>query len=706
MAALAPSPAPGTSGDLVSPLANAHRPLPPLPMEIHEPHALPPSLKPKLKPKPSTSSVAAGKRRAVPSVWTPPSHALQQMLQNPRILASLLAGMSWSTFYALINTCKAFRRTFAAPDVRDVILAQFVPGYQSCLGPRGSATPGGMDLALEDLAAFYASQCVQLHHYPMHALTILGSPRYVPHIQPTDPITLKLVDLAQAHTRIVLFLQSLVHSSQVHQTASDLEDIAPWPSLNQTSGRVRELVFPKPLFVGTPKEAKPVKASTLPVNGRGHKRASTTSSVTSAYSPPPLRSATALRPSLSQKRNRLSSVFGRGPKVPLPPPSSTHPGLNYYVGPWRRTLVSRTIGLHSSAISEEELGVLPRPKFPTRRVTSLNNSMESSIGSSSSPSSSPSNSQVDYTTDASSNDPKDVPKTRDYSPSTPFARPITSSPHDLSLATSRFRAPILRVFVPCTDLDEIAITACEEQLIDSGLWSHLSAGDIVCNFGFVPAPEPENQSQLSHAGEKPEQPTHRRRWLMFNGYSLVHYIPPSPPPIANSLTLPSPFYFSHILPPYSDIRFILSLPPLAGSFSTPAGVPPRTYFDEAYPNLALSNVRSRVASPHSPLGYALVKKYMWLARIPYVGPQSGTEAGLALGEGWRGEWVLEAEGTKEGRQSLVDAVKAGPNGITPRGLWEVVRDKSGAGRLWMRLILPNIDANGPQLSKGQQARIF
>ncbi len=65
--------------------------------------------------------------------------------------------------------------------------------------------------------------------------------------------------------------------------------------------------------------------------------------------------------------------------------------------------------------------------------------------------------------------------------------------------------------------------------------------------------------------------------------------------------------------------------------------------------------------------------------------------------------MLEAEGTKEGRMSLLEAVKgksvvesgsgswdgrdAGTRMVTPRGLWEVVRDKCGAGRLWLRCVV-------------------
>ena len=63
-----------------------------------------------------------------------------------------------------------------------------------------------------------------------------------------------------------------------------------------------------------------------------------------------------------------------------------------------------------------------------------------------------------------------------------------------------------------------------------------------------------------------------------------------------------------------------------------------------------------------------------------------SEAGAALGRGWCGEWVLEAPGTREGRAALLDALAGAPvgPGLRRRGLWEVVREKSGVGRLWLR----------------------
>lgn len=525
----------------------------------------------------------------------------------------------------------------------------------------------------------------------MHALAILGSPRYQPERPPTDPHTVKLVSLVQTHTRVVLLLQSLVHSGHAFTSNFDFDDLALWPMSAPGAPvvpGVRELVFPKPLAVLESGQAHQNDHNSVPGLAGPTGRRASTGTLHRTYSSAQPRASQDFESMSTHgsklRRSRLRPVMSvfRGSKVPLPPPSAHPPALGYYVGSWRRTLVHNRSGSGSCAVSDEEDDPLPRPRFHERRSSSLYRSAESSVGSSS-PSSSRSNTHTD-STDASSVNPKEGVKPLNMFSTA--ARPSSSSPHDISMATSRFRAPILRVFVPCSQLDEVAITACEEQLMDAGLWTHLSAGDVVCNFGFVPPPEPDSVSQTSATAAQSdhERSGHRRRWLLFNGYCLVHYIPPSPPPLENSLTLPSPFYFSHILPPFTDPRFILALPPLPNNFMAARTSRGRVYSDGPYAQLALTHVRSKVSSPHSPGGYAIVKKYIWLARIPYVGPRSGTEAGEALGEGWQGEWVLEAEGTKEGRQSLLDAVQASAGGTTQRGLWEVVRDKSGGGRIWMR----------------------
>ena len=527
----------------------------------------------------------------------------------------------------------------------------------------------------------------------MHALAVVGSPRYVPEEPPTDPYTVKLVSLTQTHTRMVLLLQALVHSGFAVTSPLDPDDFAPWPSTQGAPALpgIRELVFPKPLAMFETESSHQKARADVPVPGpqRSNSRRASTGTLHRGYSiteRPRASNDFSLRNSVSRRGSRLRpvlSILNGGPKVPLPPPSENPPALGYHVASWRRTLVHSKSGSRSCAVSDEEDDPLPRPLFHEKRSSSLHRSTESSADSASASSS---RSNTDSATDASSISPRENSKPLNPYPS--GARPSPSSPHDIGMATSRFRAPILRVFVPCQQLDEVAITACEEQLMSADLWKHLSAGDIICNFGFVPPPEPDNVSQTATPASG--SPGHRRRWLLFNGHCLVHYIPPSPPPVETCLTLPSPFYFSHILPPFADLHFVLALPPLPSTPAAARSPRGRPHSDGPFAQLTLSNVRSRVASPHSPGGYALVKKYIWLARIPYVGPHSRTEAGDALGEGWQGEWVLEAEGTKEGRQSLLDAVKASEDGTTRRGLWEVARDKSGGGRIWMRCVSPSI----------------
>ncbi|KAH9928274.1 uncharacterized protein B0H18DRAFT_874832 [Fomitopsis serialis] len=315
---------------------------------------------------------------------------------------------------------------------------------------------------------------------------------------------------------------------------------------------------------------------------------------------------------------------------------------------------------------------------PKRRFTSTTFSSESSLLS---PPSSRSQTEPSASGDSSFSPRASSRESRPLPPPPPtVAVPRGTSPHDLYLATSRTRAPVLRTFVPCTVLDDNAVAACEEQLVDAGLWEHLSVGDVVCNFGYVP---PVTEHADGDGDGEPKQ-----EWLLFDGAGLAPYAPPAPPPLEDPLSLPSPFYYAHILPPWSNPHYVLSLPAL------PRGLRPDAHsraLSHADVQLTLTHVPARVRSPHSPQGYAVVRKFVWIARLPYVGP--GTDGGAGLGRGWQGEWMLEGEGTREGRQSLLDALSDGPDGsgLTRSGKWEVVRDKSGNGRLWMKSLIPNVD---------------
>lgn len=230
------------------------------------------------------------------------------------------------------------------------------------------------------------------------------------------------------------------------------------------------------------------------------------------------------------------------------------------------------------------------------------------------------------------------------------------------MATSRTRAPILRVFVPCDEMDEEAIAVCEEQLIDCGLWGHLSTGDIVCNIGYVP-----DNSRTTNNSDDPESD---RQWLLFNGHALVPFAPPASPPLDDPLTLPSPFYYAHILAAHTNQVYNIMLPP--------------SDFEEA-PSPTLVYSTTTVRSPHCSAGYARVKKYMWIARVTRLARTqfSNFGEGEAIGMGWKGEWVLEGDGTREGRQVLVDCIRGCE---MEKRQWEFIREKSGGGRIWIKWV--------------------
>ena len=227
------------------------------------------------------------------------------------------------------------------------------------------------------------------------------------------------------------------------------------------------------------------------------------------------------------------------------------------------------------------------------------------------------------------------------------------------MATVRSRAPVLRVFVPCFELSEHIISECEEQLLEAGLWDHLSTGDLVCNLGHVqPTPAAADEDPfLEYLSEFRERPPIPRTWLLFNGYTLAPYTPPDAPPLDEALPLPSPWYYAHILPQYANPRF---------TFHAPACY--------SIPQLDLARTSTKVASPHSPTGYALVKRWVWMATVHRYREERGLSAG------WMGEWVMEAEGTREGHEELLRCLQG--DGYPKE--WEVVREKSGEGRIWLR----------------------
>lgn len=472
----------------------------------------------------------------------------------------------------------------------------------------------------------------------MHALASLS--RSLVHPPASDPATAattaRLATLASTHSRFVLFLQSIVHSSRlplpIDFDPPQQPSRFPPPSAPGSPPRaLRELTFPAPLsYISDLPDAHSSDTST-------HSSSACSAPRSQAPHSPLSRADASPRPSIKARKRRLS-IFGHGP--PPPPPSEPRL-LKYYEAGWRRSAAAR-VSPNSAPVppfadawptsrSEEDFS---RPFARShKRVASADVSCASSIHSGSS---SPSIRKPIY-------DPR-----------------IPNSPHDLSFAILRTRAPVLRVFVPCNVLSPDAIAACETQLHVGGLWQYLSAGDVVCNFGYVPSTPNGTQSQLDLSPEA--RSASRNTWLLFDGNSLVPFTPPAPPALSDALCLPSPFYYTHLMPSSVNPMF---------AFAPPGG--------GGVPETSLINTTTRVPSPHSPGGWAMAKKYMWIARAR-VG-MGFTDVDDGLGEGWRGEWVLEAEGTQEGRQTLIDCISGFAGEIF---VWELVREKSGGGRIWLR----------------------
>ncbi|KAF7977512.1 hypothetical protein HWV62_3492 [Athelia sp. TMB] len=501
--------------------------------------------------------------------------------------------------------------------LRDAILARFVPGFKYALENRETHRFRDVPVTLHHLELFMISQQMPLHRYPVHALECISASQ---DSSKREEFTRRLEVLTQVHSRFVLLLQSLVHSSSLPVYEQPEESFNPRTPKNE----LRELSFPAPLSLSFDVEAAAVpEIDTVAAPRPSYKRHTLPKMKTTSPSSPLLSQQSLPKRRFSSLSRRLS-FFRTSSKVPPPPPTVPR-SLQFYSASWRRRDTSISYAL-------SELGADDSPlERPHRRFASVNNSRDSSLSS-----------------PASSMAPMPVIR--------------SSSPHDIQMAISRTRAPILRVFVPCAVMDEDAIAACEEQLFDCGLWGHLSTGDVVCNIGFVPETTGNNGGR--------DESDRDRQWLLFDGSALVLFAPPSSPPLDDPLTLPSPFYYAHILAAHTNQIYNIMLPP--------------SDFEEA-PEPTLVYSTSKVPSPHSHAGFASVKKYMWIARVTRLARTqfSNFGEGEAIGQGWKGEWVLEGDGTCEGRQVLVDCIRGCE---TEKRQWEFVREKSGGGRIWIKLL--------------------
>ncbi|KAF7327647.1 MIF4G/MA4-domain-containing protein [Mycena kentingensis (nom. inval.)] len=509
---------------------------------------------------------------------------------------------------ALFNTCRDTRDFLCCPELKTEILSRFIGPYNACLRNSDSARLQDVPVTFADLNCLMISSAVILHRYPMFSLQYLS--KLLPDVDRAErEETSRLVALTQAHSRFVLVLQALAHSSSLPppQGRDDID----WRSRPRSADyKFRQLNFPAPLSFAP---------AAAPAVARGRKSVESVSTD---------RTRSLSRPG---SRSRLSIFGGSGSKVPLPPASEPR-SLKHYSSSWRQAFLRM-----SSSASDDEWSSKPLERPP--------------------------------------------PEIRVEQPlyrffvifRQSFSSLFAKLDHGVWLADSAVHV-----------LDERSIGLCEDQLCDSGLWNHLSTGDVICNLGFVPPPSPDEPGSsdgglADSAGSEPAV-QHRRQWLLFNGDSLVPFVS-SLPASMNPFILPSPFYYVHIAPHSNPVFTVRCFPAC-----------------DDIPQFTLVSSSVKVRSPHSPAGVAFVKQYRWTARV-WRQVAMDDEIGL----GWQGEWVLEGDGTLEGQSALIDCLR-GVKG--PYREWELVREKSRGATLYFRLLrtfmpkrrrsqMPDIELDSP-----------
>ncbi|KAG9120907.1 hypothetical protein FRC07_003363 [Ceratobasidium sp. 392] len=553
------------------------------------------------------------------------------------VVANLLRYLTWHEFRNLVTTSRAVRAVLDADDQMDVILARFLQGYQF-----GVRLPNQIRISLDDLETYILSQHISLHLYPTHALTVVDSLMNM--MQLVSATTERFQRLSAAHSRFVLLLRSRLLLAPNPPEIDDSAVVSA-AAASKDATITRQLTFPAPLF-----------CETLAAREKAQTKSTTSTQLTNQRQ----------RRLLSASTTSLSSLFGLSGKSsrrkrPIPPPSPVSRRTSVLMSPHKRTSTyaghparSRSTPPQTASRSEDEDHTELKPPRPFyRRHSSLPGSSASSTRGSLGV---VSESAAEHS-NSSSNDHMQLA--------------LPSGPHDPLYAAVRGRAPVLRVFVPTDSLSPAAIKACETSLWHAGLWDWMVPGDIVCNLGYVPRSEgdqPESSSQAPKVDEfgvvgvgsiasllgdtKPEDP---RGWLIFTGKMLVPYFPPAPPPPdIDALRLPGPAYYAHLGPPTAGLVYALKIPRASSE---------RTMRLERSAGLVRTS-----------WGAARVRRWIWVAefRVERTGQ---------MGEDWAGEWVLEGMGTREGEKVLLDTMKG-----EDMRFWEYVREKSGNGRIWLRLV--------------------
>ena len=625
------------------------------------------------------------------------------------------------------------------------------------------------------------SQQRDLATYPSTGIAILARPGVNPE---TEPLSVELIHLTSIHSKFVILLrqqseelqQSGRHASGKARDWHMLEGVAStWYALSHAEkglNRLPELKFPAPLsyfpaLIPGCGVSRPSPRKKPGHHNRDKSSGQDDSSVTLSLS----RSSSILSKigwqnadvALSDRNSRRVGVLVK--KRPIPPLRAA----NQVIARHRRNLSApcgSSAGSGSGSVSATDL---PSPdEFESSRTKYFGGKRRTRMAIGMTPSTSEQRSSPVPNLTRSKGGGNSL--TRVHSSESSLHSRLSSSgaaaiipvgtplpnPHALMTAVETNFAPILRVYVPCTELDADVLHRCEGQLIRARVWGSLNVGDIVVNLGYVPLSKGHEQRQSPQNIDDPV-------WLIYNGSNLVPFNPRrSPPPLSpdnprmwNSLDcIPCPSYYLHIIgkatPGPPEVGYNMSIDPLhrivlptsrptvspwrrrAAATVPNSGVDGRIpWLEEGVGSRKLNTIGAeRVDGPQVPLvsqkpssslgeeegkdeefnlielkrdvlrsrvlgPVRVVNRFVWIARfeVYYQERQSmvlekngedlssggGRRGRTESGKGWVGEWIVEADGTPEGKKLLLGALEGKES-----FLWKVLLDRCTPGVIWLK----------------------
>lgn len=237
---------------------------------------------------------------------------------------------------------------------------------------------------------------------------------------------------------------------------------------------------------------------------------------------------------------------------------------------------------------------------------------------------------------------------------TPPSGPVEPA-FDKPLPMVQGRVPVLRIFVPLSE--QVRSWPCLEgakraraELERAGAWTKLKVGDIIINTALQDPLLPRHLMLYSPAMQPFLVPLEYR-------YSADGHLPG----YIDAFVFPPSYYFPLLPAPYI---VYLDLSPFA---------------ERALPTLRLAFDRRDVTTARG--DKVVAKRYLQVAGFQI------TPADSFVCEDWEGMITLEADGTAEGRNEILQRLGRSPAMQTVRpviGAWEIVREKSLGGSVWLR----------------------